>query len=303
MKTNERQATDTLLMIRPSRFGFNAETASSNIFQSIPEEEAAVQTQALKEFDLLVKKLRGQKIYIIALQDRGTSRIPDSIFPNNWISFHSGTMILYPMLAENRRAERREDWIAFLKQTFGVWEVKNFSSEELNGNFLEGTGSMVLDRINKIAYAGFSSRTNPALFQQWCNMMNFEAAFFTARIADGNEIYHTNVLMSIGERVAVLCSEVIRDAAERKKILKKLSEHREVIEITEHQMMHFAGNLLLVKNREGRNFWVLSDQAFNSLSIAQKELLKQDGDFICSDLKSIESTGGGSARCMIAEIF
>jgi hypothetical protein len=175
MEKSEEQITDTLLMIRPSLFGFNGETAQSNIFQKPSDEKKeSIHIQALKEFDLLVKKLRENRVYVIVLQDPGTPSTPDSVFPNNWISFHPEKMILYPMLTENRRFERRKDWVELLKHTLGISKVRDFSAEELKGKFLEGTGSLVLDRKNKIAYANLSSRTDPELLQQWCSEMNFE---------------------------------------------------------------------------------------------------------------------------------
>jgi hypothetical protein len=301
MEESEEQITDTLLMIRPARFGFNAETAASNVFQKSSGEEKLIPSEALKEFDVLVKKLLEKKIYVIVLQEPEISFAPDSIFPNNWISFHYRKMILYPMLAENRRLERRTGWINLLKSLFGVSTVKDFSPEELQGKFLEGTGSLVADRINKTVYANLSSRTDGELPQQWCNEMGYVLVSFTAKTSEGKEIYHTNVLMAIGEKTAVICSDVIRDKSERQKVLSNLSAHHQVIEISEEQMNHFAGNLLLVKNRDGEKFWVMSQQAFDYLSSTQKDLLREDGDFIYSDLKTIEAVGGGSARCMICE--
>lgn len=304
MAKSEEQITDTLLMIRPALFGFNTETAESNIFQKFSEvKKENVHSRALEEFDLLVKKLRENRVYVIVLQDSGLPSTPDSIFPNNWVSFHPAKMILYPMLAESRRMERRNDWIELLKHTLGISEVKNFSPEELKGKFLEGTGSLVLDRKNKIAYANLSSRTNFELLQQWCNEMKFKLISFKAQTSDDKEIYHTNVLMAIGEETAVICNEVIRNVSEKKKVVSKLSAHHQVVEISEEQMMCFAGNILLIKNRDGEKFWLMSEQAFNFLSASQKETLKLDGEFLFSDLKMIEAVGGGSARCMIAEVF
>jgi hypothetical protein len=297
------QTTDTLLMVRPLRFGFNSETAGSNVFQhSSARRVSEIQAKALKEFDDLVKLLRFNQIYVIVLEDDGTQDTPDSIFPNNWISFHGGNMVLYPMMAESRRRERRSNWIQWLKQCSGSKEIIDWAKEELNGKFLEGTGSMVLDRANKIAFANISSRTNEELFLGWCDTFEFEPLIFHASTKNINEIYHTNVLMAIGKRTAVLCSEVIRNETERRAVLEKLSAHHQLIEITEEQMTHFCGNLLLVKNREGKNFWVMSAQAFQHFSRMQMELLQSDGEFLFSDLETIESIGGGSARCMMAEV-
>lgn len=304
MKAGNDQTTDTLLMIRPASFGFNAETAASNVFQNQPQQNAnEIQQEALREFDSLVRILREHKLYVIVLQDSETHKTPDSIFPNNWISFHEGKMILYPMLAENRRMERRQDWITLLQQSFATTDLKDFSSSELKGKFLEGTGSLVLDRKNKIAYSNVSSRSHPELVEQWSNEMKYQLVSFHAQTRDGKEIYHTNVLMAIGETVAVICSEVISHDNEQKSVFNKLSSSHTVIEISEEQMIHFAGNMLLVKNREEKKYWVMSRQAFDYLTSSQKEILSRDGDFLYSDLTTIETIGGGSARCMMAEVF
>ncbi len=310
-KNTDAQITDLILMVRPAKFGFNTETANSNVFQKSDRQNSnLIQQKALKEFDELVKKLREKNIYLMVLQDDGSTTTPDSIFPNNWISFHDNKIILYPMLASNRRLERKPEWIAFLKNNLGNLTngsrgktIFDLSNEELKGNFLEGTGSLVLDRKNKIAYANLSSRTNKFLLEQWCNEMNFEPVLFNANTKTGEEIYHTNVLMAIGETAVVICSEVIRNEAERKMVLEKLARCHQVVKITESQMMHFAGNMLLIKNRDAKNYWVLSTNAFESLTEEQKNILKKDGEFLYSDLTTIETIGGGSARCMMAEVF
>jgi len=304
MKGQAQQATDTLLMIRPKRFGFNSETAASNIFQETTSlKEEAIQKKALEEFDAFVKLLRSNKIYVIVLQDDGAASTPDSIFPNNWISFHQDKMILYPMLAENRRRERKKEWIQLLKHTTNVKDIIDFSSEEEQHHFLEGTGSMVLDHYNKMTFANLSSRTHEEIFKTWCSQMNFEPVSFHTSTIDGKEIYHTNVIMSIGEQTAVICSAVIRNEKERTAVEKKLSVDRQVIEITEEQMNHFCGNLLLVKNRDRKFYWVMSKQAFENFTSQQKEILRLDGELLYSNLTTIETVGGGSARCMLAEIF
>jgi hypothetical protein len=304
MKKQPGQTTDTLLLIRPLRFGYNAETAGTNVFQQSTDAAAnEIQEKALKEFDAFVKRLRRKKIYVMVLEDDGSRDTPDSVFPNNWLSFHDGKMVLYPMMAESRRRERRSNWIQLLKQCSGSKEIIDLTKEELNGKFLEGTGSIVSDRANRIAFANFSSRTSEELFRGWCSRFEFDPVIFHASTKGGNEIYHTNVLMAIGKSTAVICSEVIRDEAERRTVLEKLSTNHQPVEITEEQMSHFCGNVLLVKNREGKNFWVMSEQAFQHFSHRQKELLQTDGEFLFSDLKTIEAVGGGSARCMMAEVF
>ena len=301
---NEENAflSDTLLMVRPARFGFNDETSGSNIFQKTHLPDKNPHEKAIKEFDSLVKKLREQKIYVIVLQDRN-EQAPDSLFPNNWISFHDDRLILYPMLAENRRKERKREWIQLLKQATGTKSITDLSQSENEGAFLEGTGSLVLDRKNKIAYANLSARTDKTLLVRWCSAMGYELISFRASTRDGKEIYHTNVIMSIGDKVAVICTDVIYDKEEQEKVKGKLSASHSLVEITEDQVNHFCGNLLLVKNREGKKFWVMSEQAFLAFTDDQKSLLQADGEFIYSGLDTIESVGGGSARCMLAEIF
>lgn len=190
-----------------------------------------------------------------------------------------------------------------LRDSFGITGTKDISSFEGEGKYLEGTGSLVLDRKNRIAYSNISSRSNPELLTYWCKEMKYDLVPFTASTRGNKEIYHTNVMMAIGEKTSLACPDVIQDPHERMVVMQKLSQHRRLVEISEEQLMHFAGNMLLIKNREGMNFWVMSDRAFQSLTPAQVEALKSDGDFICSNLKTIEEVGGGSARCMIAEVF
>ncbi len=298
------QATDCLLMVRPSRFGFNAETAGTNIFQQhiAGGNSRQVHEKALKEFDDLVQLLRCHKLYVLVLQDPGNEETPDSVFPNNWISFHDDTMVLYPMLAPNRRRERRSGWISLLKNSLRMGKVIDFSGYENMNQYLEGTGSMVLDRMHRAVYAALSSRTNAKVLEHFAAQLNFEPVCFNAIDYDGREIYHTNVMMAVGERTAVVCSEVIRSDEDRSRLLQKLSADHEVVNISYDQLLHFAGNILLVKNRDDEKFWVMSQQAFLSLTDAQIKILEKDGTIICSSLRTIETIGGGSARCMMAEI-
>ena len=299
------QCTDSLFMVRPSKFGFNRETSSTNVFQheAMNSDSEGVQAEALREFDQFVNRLREQKIYVTVLQDPGLLNTPDSLFPNNWISFHRDTMILYPLLAENRRKEKRSEWINLLRSEYHVNNVIDLSGYENQNQYLEGTGSIVLDRKNDVIYGNISSRTNPGLLKDIAAKLNYEPVTFSAHLKTGEEIYHTNVVMAIGEWTAVICSEVISDKKERNAVLKNLGKYHRVVEIDEHQLKCFAGNMLLVKNRDNKKFWVMSEQAFRSLSKTQIEVLKTDGGFICSDLQTIETIGGGSARCMMAEIF
>lgn len=305
MTQTKSQTTDTILMIRPAQFGFNTETADTNIFQHEPVaiSQQDNHTKALIEFDHFVQRLREHKIYVIVLQDPGMPVTPDSLFPNNWISFHEDTVVLYPMLAKNRRMERRNEWISLLKQTFQLSKEIDLSGYEKQEKYLEGTGSLVLDRVNKIAYANLSSRTHLIVLQQFAEKFRYALVHFKATDSQGQEIYHTNVLMAIGEKTAVLCSEVIHDETERNTVLQKISAYQEVVDITYQQLLQFAGNMLLVKNRDGAKFWVMSEQAFQSLLPSQREILQKDGVFIHSALHTIEKIGGGSARCMMAEVF
>ena len=305
MTKTKSQTTDTILMIRPAQFGFNTETADTNTFQNEPVESSQQDnlTKALIEFDDFIQLLREHKIYVIVLQDPGLPVTPDSLFPNNWISFHDDTVVLYPMLAKNRRMERRAGWISLLKQMFQHNKEIDLSGYETQEKYLEGTGSLVLDRVNKIAYANLSSRTHEIALQQFTDKIKYELVLFKATDNHGKEIYHTNVLMSIGEKTAVLCSEVMHNETERNKVLEKMSAYQEVVEISYQQLLQFAGNMLLVKNRDGAKFWVMSEQAFHSLTAKQKKQLEKDGALIYAPLYTIEKIGGGSARCMMAEVF
>ena len=305
MTQTKSQTADTILMIRPAQFGFNAETADTNTFQNEPVDSSQQNnhTKALIEFDDFVQLLREHKIYVIVLQDPGIPVTPDSLFPNNWISFHEDTIVLYPMLAKNRRMERRSAWISLLKQTFQLNKEIDLSGYEKQQQYLEGTGSLVLDRVNKIAYANLSSRTHEMVLWQFADQLQYDFVQFKATDNLGQEIYHTNVLMAIGEKTAVVCSELIHNETERNTVLQKMSAYHEVVDITYQQLLQFVGNMLLVKNRDGVKFWVMSEQAFQSLLPSQQEILQKDGAFIHSPIHTIEKIGGGSARCMMAEVF
>lgn len=301
------QITSTLMMIRPVRFEFNAQTATSNAFQDGTAQNTAAisQQQALEEFEAMAAMLRYNDIEVVIFDDTPQPHTPDSIFPNNWISFHrNGTIILYPMAAPNRREERRNDIVAAMQAQFGFSSIKDYSGYESKEIFLEGTGSMVLDRENKIAYACVSPRTHLSLLQQWCADQNYACEAFTALDAQGKEIYHTNVMMCIGEKFAVVCLESISDLGARNNLDKSLAATgHEVIAITLEQMNHFAGNMLQVKNKYDKGFLVLSSQAYHSLNSEQVERISRYCDILHSPLHTIETLGGGSARCMLAEVF
>jgi hypothetical protein len=299
-----KQTTPHLLMIKPVAFDFNAETAVNNAFQQQGSNENA-QQKAEAEFDGFVQKLTAAGVDVTVVKDTPVPHTPDSIFPNNWISFHwDGTLILYPMYAANRRAERKAHVVAAIASKFEISNRIDLSSEETNNKFLEGTGSMVLDRPNKIAYACLSPRTDKDLFEEWCNQMAYESCSFYSVDEKGGEIYHTNVMMCVADEYAVLCSESIRNAAERKMVIDTLTNSgKKIIEISYGQMNRFAGNMLQVENKSGQKFLVMSSQAYHSLTPEQVKTIEAFNPIIHSDLTVIETNGGGSARCMMAEVF
>jgi hypothetical protein len=299
-----KQTTSHILMIKPVAFDFNAETAVNNAFQQQGSNEQA-QQKAEAEFDQFVQKLTEAGIDVTVVKDTPVPHTPDSIFPNNWISFHwDGSLILYPMYAANRRAERKAHVVATIASKFEISNRLDFSHEEMNNRFLEGTGSMVLDRQHKIAYACISPRTSKELFEDWCNQMGYQPCSFHSVDKQGGEIYHTNVMMCVGEQYAVICLESIRDAVERKQVLHTLTASgKEIVEISYEQMNHFAGNMLQVENKEGKQFLVMSSQAYRSLSKEQVAQLEHYNPILHAELTTIETNGGGSARCMMAEVF
>lgn len=304
------QITNTLLMVEPVSFGFNDQTATNNFFQQRAELPAPViQQLVLAEFHGMVEKLRANGIKVIVVKDTFEPPTPDSIFPNNWISFHeAGQAVLYPMFAINRRNERRTDIIQLLEeQGCNIKNLDDFTFWEEQSLFLEGTGSMVLDRVNKIAYAALSERTDVSVFLQFCNVFGYEPVYFNAyQWSDGQRvpIYHTNVIMCVADRYAVICSSCIDSQTERETVLNSLTEtEKEIILITETQMQQFAGNMLQVKNQAGQQFLVMSQTAHDSLNTHQLNQLKTFNDLITIPIPTIEKIGGGSVRCMMAEIF
>ncbi len=301
------QTTDTVLMIEPAAFGFNAETAQNNYFQ-INSENAETQTKALQEFNNFVEKLRSKGINVISVIDTLEPHTPDSIFPNNWISMHQdGTVVLYPMCAVNRRGERRNDILEILKRNFSVKEIIDLSASENDGKFLEGTGSMIFDHDNKIAYGSVSLRLDEKLFREFCEKFGFEPVVFHSYQTANNErlpIYHTNVMMCVADQFVVICLDCIDDETERVKVVNAIvNSGKEIIEISESQMQQFAGNMLQLQNPEGKKFLVMSLSAYQSLTPEQISNLEKYSEIIYSDLETIETNGGGSARCMLAEVF
>ena len=298
------QTTSHILMIRPSHFDFNQETAVNNSFQ-INSGDQFVPEKALKEFDQLVDVLRSHEIDVTVVQDSPEPYTPDSIFPNNWISFHSdGTICLYPMFAENRRKERKPTVLKQISEKFTLNNTVDFTEQELRLRYLEGTGSMVLDRDHKIAYACLSVRTDENVLQQFCEEMGYTQIVFEAVDLEGYPIYHTNVMMCIADRYAVICIDSIPNEIEKESLMQSLIvTNKTIIPITVDQMNHFAGNMLQVENISGTKYLVMSTQAYQSLSLEQIDQIKYFNEIIHSDINTIEKNGGGSARCMIAEVF
>lgn len=296
--------TAEILMIEPVNFGYNSETAVNNSFQK-KSSDTGVQENALKEFKNFVSLLLQNKVHVHVVKDSASPVTPDSLFPNNWISFHDdGSVFLYPMFAQNRREERKQTVIDYIKNSFQVTAIHNLSSFEEEQIFLEGTGSMVLDRKNKIAYAALSPRTNVIVFNKFCSTTKFKPVTFTSRWTDGSPIYHTNVMMCVAETFVVICLESISDQDEKDTLLENFKNTgKEVIEISYEQLGHFAGNMLQIKNMDGEMLLVMSTQAYQSLTEDQISRLLHFNRILHSPLDTIETSGGGSARCMMAEIY
>ncbi|MEX8546265.1 MAG: citrulline utilization hydrolase CtlX [Mucilaginibacter sp.] len=291
-----------ILMVRPINFAFNEQTAASNAFQKLSE-QTEVQQKALQEFDVFVEVLRENGVDVTVLNDTPEPHTPDSIFPNNWVSFHEdGSVFLYPMQAENRRLERKVFYA--IKEAFETKQVYDLSYFEDQDKFLEGTGSMVLDRENKLAYACISPRTAIEVIDEFCKISGYQSVLFHAKDEAGKAIYHTNVLMCIGDRFAVICLDSIADDTEKEAVKEALQQSgKEVVEISFAQMNAFAGNMLQLQSKAGESLLVMSRTAFSSLTKVQIETLERYCKLIHSPLNTIESNGGGSARCMMAEVF
>ena len=302
------QTTNTVLMIEPVAFGYNAQTAENNYFQ-VEQKGADTQSKALVEFNNFVEKLRNKGINVIAVKDTLEPHTPDSIFPNNWVSFHKdGKVVLYPMFAPNRRAERRMDILETLKNNgFKITEIDDFTASENENKFLEGTGSMIFDHDNKIAYGSVSLRLDEELFKEFCAKYGFTPIVFHSYQNAGDQrlpIYHTNVMMCVADQFVVICLDCIDDELEREKVQEVIkSSGKEIIEISEDQLQQFAGNMLQVQNSEGKKFLVMSQTAYQSLKPEQINSIEKYCEIIYSDLNTIEVNGGGSARCMLAEVF
>lgn len=305
------QSTNTLLMIRPVAFRMNEQTAVNNYYQKVIENTtpATVNAKAQQEFDAFVDKLRKVGVNVIVVEDTLNPDTPDSIFPNNWISFHeNGDVVLYPMFAENRRLERREEILDMLEEKgFTVQDIMDYTSAEEDDIFLEGTGSIILDRANAKAYCALSPRADEELFIEFCEDFDLAPVIFEAYQTVNGErkhIYHTNVMMCIGETFAVICADCIDDKQERKMVLDNLkNDGKDIILITEEQVNNFAGNMLEVKGTNGQRYVVMSQSAYQSLTPEQIKKLESHAQILYSSLDTIEACGGGSARCMMAEVF
>lgn len=304
------QITNTILMIRPVAFRMNEQTAVNNYFQEdLDLKNTEINQKAQQEFDAFVQELRDHGVQVVVVDDIKEQDTPDSIFPNNWVSFHEdGTVCVYPMFAENRRKERREDILDILeRQGFAINNVMDYTEAEEEGVFLEGTGSILLDRVHQKAYCALSERAHEELFIEFCEDFDCFPVIFTAnQTVDGQRlpIYHTNVMMAMAETFAVICLATIDDKKERKNVVDHLKmDGKEIIDITEEQMYHFAGNMLQVIGANDQRFMVMSSAAYNSLRNDQIKAIEKHCTIIHSPLDTIETCGGGSVRCMMAEVF
>ena len=305
-----QQITNTLLMIRPVAYRMNEQTAVNNYFQKELElSNAAINERAQKEFDAFVEKLLAIGVQVIVENDKIEMDTPDSIFPNNWVSFHeNGDVALYPMFAENRRRERREDVLTRLEEEgFIIEQLIDYSTAEDEGYFLEGTGSLLLDRVNRKAYCSLSPRADEDLVIEFCEDFEYTPVLFSSKQTVNGErlpIYHTNVLMALGEDIAIICLNSIDSKSEKKMLIQNLKEDgKEIVKISESQMQQFAGNMLQVKGADDKKYMVMSTAAFRSLTPDQIAIIEKHSLIIHSNLNTIETCGGGSARCMMAEVF
>lgn len=291
-------------MVRPAHFAFNAETAENNHFQE-KTDQTDVNDKAVKEFDTFVALLRSNDVDVIVVQDTPEPWTPDSVFPNNWFSSHTmGELVLYPMFAENRRAERKPAVLHLLRRRMNHPKLIDLTHWEKEGEFLEGTGSMILDRDKRIAYACRSERTSEKVLIDFCSRLQFDYVLFDAVDRNGKPVYHTNVMMEVGAQIAVVCLEAVKNEQERERLVRRLDGTGKIIvDITQEQMEHFSGNMIELKNRSGHPLMVMSQSARNALTPEQVQVISTYNKIVSADLSTIETNGGGSARCMIAEIF
>jgi len=298
------QTTSDVIMIRPASFGFNAETAENNAFQHIPQlDQQEIRRRAIQEFDELVSKLRGAGVNVKVFEDTAEPVKPDAVFPNNWVSFHAdGRIVTYPMYSPLRRLERRKDILLKVAEDYGFEEKVDLEDYEDESRYLEGTGSMVLDRVNRIVFACLSPRTNPEVLEKWCEMMAYTSFTFKARF-EGEDIYHTNVMMAIGEGIAVVCLDVVEEEKQTELYELLQSTGHEILKLSESQVASFAGNMLAARNKKGEQLMVMSGTAYRSLLPEQIQIIEKHAKIVSCDVNTIESVGGGSVRCMIAENF
>ncbi|WP_075591382.1 citrulline utilization hydrolase CtlX [Labilibacter marinus] len=300
------QSTSNIFLVRPANFGFNAETAVSNAFQNKTElSQDDLKQRVIAEFDAFAEHLKLKGINVMVVQDTDEPKKPDAIFPNNWGSFHAnGKAILYPMATPNRQAEKRPEILNQIKEQFEISELIDLSEYEKQHKFLEGTGSIIFDHINKLAYACISPRTDKDVLNELCNKIGYKPIAFTSTDKNGQEIYHTNVMMCVSEKFSVICLESIIDEEEKKLVINSLeSTGHEIIDISLDQVNHFAGNMLSLKNKDQKEILVMSQSAYNILSDYQKLALDTYCEPCPIPIDTIETIGGGSARCMISEIF
>lgn len=300
------QCASTIFLIRPASFIYNNETAGSNAFQNKTGlTDVDANRKAAEEFQAFADKLKSKGVNVLVFDDTAHPQKPDAVFPNNWVSLHAdGTVVLYPLFAPNRRLERRHDIVEALKKKFKVSRVIDLSKHEKETKFLEGTGSIVFDHVNKIAYACLSPRTHKELFIQLCEQLSYQPIYFHAHDPSGKEIYHTNVMMCVAEKFVVICLDSIADKVERKMMVRSFAQtEHEVIDISFGQMNRFTGNMLALQTNDNKNILALSQSSFDSLSGTQKQQIEKYCELVPLSIPTIETIGGGSARCMIAEVF
>lgn len=302
-----KQITDSILMVRPANFGYNIETAANNAFQSNDTELSPdmINLRAQVEFDHMVSGLRKRGIHVIVVDDTEEPLKSDAVFPNNWFSTHSdGSLYLFPMFSHNRRKEVRQDILDMLASRYGYVVNKDYLVNTSHNQFLESTGSMILDRENKIIYACYSERTSKDLLEDFGTKVGYQVVGFHAEDSKGTPVYHTNVIMTLAEHIAIICTESIVDQSEKNDVFQSLeATGKKIVNITQQQVLSFAGNMLQVKSRSGISYFVMSTSAFKSLTKSQKQMIENHNMILHFDLSTIEKFGGGSARCMMAEIF
>ncbi|MEQ1746546.1 MAG: arginine deiminase-related protein [Saprospiraceae bacterium] len=306
--TARQQSTRHILLVRPANFGFNEETAANNAFQSRDGRLSpdAIRQMAVEEFDLFVQQLRAAGVDVLVAQDSPSPVKPDAVFPNNWATFHQeGLLITYPMFAPTRRRERDETVLQVaLDAGFRVQKRVHLEKNEDTNRFLEGTGSIIFDHQNRLAYACLSPRTDAGLLDELCQVIGYQKVVFRAVDAGGQDIYHTNVMMAMGETFVVICLDTVRDTEERQRVEHTFRETgKEIVRISLDQMNAFAGNMLQVRNNRDETLLVMSEQAFRSLLPAQVQVLERHTKLLHAPIDTIETYGGGSARCMMAEVF